>query len=294
MQLSLNKIENKIFNFFISDTSKKRVEKSVLIVSVISFLIHLLLIYINKFEFIIINDPYNLLNNPISAIYTPFSFILIYEIYLLVYYLPRSISTYISKQYEIITLIVIRRIFKNISNFNADSDLLSNNNINIFMDLVAAIILFFLIYLFRRFSIKSNNNPNKVNLNKFIRIKKWISSLLIPSLTILGVVNLFFWIYFIEEYSLNLSSINYIFFDELFQLLILVDVLLLIISFFNSDAFHIIIRNSGFIISTILIRVSFMAEGVMNIILILGSVLFGLFILLIYNECERKNLFRIN
>lgn len=294
MQLSLNKIENKIFDFFISDTSKKRVEKSVLIVSIISFLIHLLLIYVNKFGFIIINDPYNLLNNPISAIYTPFSFILIYEIYLLVYYLPRSISTYISKQYEIITLIVIRRIFKNISNFNVESNLLSNNNINIFMDLVAAIILFFLIYLFRRFSIKSNTNSNKVNLNKFIRIKKWISSLLIPSLIILGVVNFSLWIYFIDEYSLNLSSINNIFFDEFFQLLILVDVLLLIISFFNSDAFHIIIRNSGFIISTILIRVSFMAEGIMNIILIMGSVSFGLFILLIYNECEKKNLFRIN
>ena len=36
-----------------------------LIVSVISFLIHLLLIYVNKFGLIIINDPYNLLNNPI-------------------------------------------------------------------------------------------------------------------------------------------------------------------------------------------------------------------------------------
>jgi hypothetical protein len=35
-----------------------------------------------------------------------------------------------------------------------------------------------------------------------------------------------------------------------------------------------------------------MAEGLTNIILILSSLLFGLFILLIYNECEKRNLFR--
>ena len=52
----------------------------------------------------------NLLTNPIAAIYTPFSFILVYEVFLVVYYLPRSISQYIRKQYEIITLIIVRSI----------------------------------------------------------------------------------------------------------------------------------------------------------------------------------------
>lgn len=292
MKYNFKKIENTIFNFFISENSKKNIEKYVLVVSVISFIIHLLLIYFNKFDIIKINDPYNLLNNPISAIYTPFSFILIYEIYLLIYYLPRSISTYISKQYEIITLIVIRRIFKNISNFDFNAELLNSYNINIFIDLGTALLLFFLIYLFRRNSLKSVANSNKDDFNKFIRVKKWISSLLIPTLTVLAAFNLILWINYIEEYSVEISSINNIFFDEFFQILILVDVLLLIFSFFNSDSFHTIIRNSGFIISTILIRISFMADGILNIILIVSSLLFGLFILLIYNECEKRKLFK--
>jgi hypothetical protein len=38
------------------------------------------------------------------------------EVYLLVYYLPKSTTIYIGKQYEIILLIIIRRIFKDISN----------------------------------------------------------------------------------------------------------------------------------------------------------------------------------
>ena len=289
----MNYIESKIFDFFISDKSKKNIEKYVLVASVISFIFHLILIYLNKFEVVKIYDPYNLLNNPISAIYTPFSFILIYEIYLLIFYLPRSISTYISKQFEIITLIVIRRIFKDISDMDIAKDLFFNAiNKNIFIDLIAALLLFFLIYLFRRNSIKSERNSDQESFNTFVRIKQWTSCLLIPILSALAVINFVIWLSASYFNPVELSSINSIFFDEFFQILILVDVLLLIFSFFNSDSFHTIIRNSGFIISTILIRISFMAEGLINIILILSSLLFGLFILLIYNECEKRNLFR--
>ena len=293
MNKTINNIQDKIFDFFLSEKSKKNIEKYVLTASVVSFAFHLILIYLNKFEIVKIYDPYNLLYNPISAIYTPFSFILIYEIYLLIYYLPRSISTYVSKQFEIITLIVIRRIFKNISEMNLKNDsIFSAINKDVFIDLGAALLLFFLIYLFRRNSIKSDRNSDQNSFNTFISIKKWTSCLLIPILSTLAVVNFIIWLNASYFNPVELSSINSIFFDEFFQILILVDVLLLIFSFFNSDLFHTIIRNSGFIISTILIRISFMAEGLTNIILIISSLLFGLLILLIYNECEKRNLFR--
>jgi hypothetical protein len=63
-----------------------------------------------------------LLKNPISAIYTPFSFIIIYEV-LLIYYLPKSFTTYITKRYEIITLIIIRKLFKDLSSLQLTSKL---------------------------------------------------------------------------------------------------------------------------------------------------------------------------
>ena len=289
----INYLESKIFDFFLSNNSKKNIEKYVLVISIVGFIFHLLLIYLNKFEIIKINDPYNLLNNPISAVYTPFSFILVYEIYLLIYYLPRSISTYISKQFEIITLIVIRRIFKKISDIDFEKELIFNSfSLDIFIDLGAALILFFLIYLFRRNSIKSEKNSDEESFKIFIRIKKWTSSLLIPILSFLALTNFIKWLIISYLNPIESSSINSIFFDEFFQILILVDVLLLIFSFFNSDSFHMIIRNSGFIISTILIRISFVAEGLTNIILIISALLFGLMILIIYNECEKRKLFR--
>jgi hypothetical protein len=63
-------------------------------------------------------------------------------------------------------------------------------------------------------------------------------------------------------------------------------VLLLLFSFFLSDKFSKVIRNSGFIISTILIKLSFGTEGILNTILIVTAVLFGVIILAIHNKYE--------
>jgi NADH:ubiquinone oxidoreductase subunit 4 (subunit M) len=69
--------------------------------------------------------------------------------------------------------------------------------------------------------------------------------------------------------------------------LIVVDVILLLFSFFHTDEFHKIIRNSGFIISTILIRMSFSVDGLLNTLLITSAIVFGLIILVIYNQYEK-------
>ena len=118
---------------------------------------------------------------------------------------------------------------------------------------------------------------------------------MIPILFFLASFQFYQWLYeYIQTKSivLDINAINNIFFDELFQVLVLVDVLLLLFSFFNSDLFHRILRNSGFIISTILIRFSFLTDGLSNVVLIISALLFGLLIQLIYNACERKELFK--
>ena len=292
----MSSFESKIFNTFIGKKTKQKVERFILYISVISFFVHLALIYLAKINVLEINDQYGLLSSPIAAIYTPFSFILAYEIYLLIYYLPRSITTYISKQYEIITLISIRRIFKDISNLDLNQSLFSNEaNTQIFLDLGASLALFLLIYLFRRNSIKFKSFSSAEVLNRFIRIKKWMSTILVPIIIALAIYHFISWIsglYDSQWVNTHMISINNIFFDELFQLLIIIDVLLLLFSFFNSELFHKIMRNSGFIISTILIRVSFFTDGISNIILIISSLIFGLLILLVYNECEKRELFK--
>jgi uncharacterized membrane protein (DUF373 family) len=286
-----------LYNLFLSESIKKKSEKVIITISIISFLLHLILIGLNKLNIIDLQSFSNLFNNPIAAIYTPFSFILIYEVYLLVYYLPKSTSIYIGKQYEIISLIVIRRIFKDMSNLQLTNNWFNIKSDVIFMcDLIAIIILFYLIYKFYTFN-NQNISCQKKDLQlskevlKFIETKKLIAILLVPVLLVLSIYSLGKWSYesffSITKLIYDFKDVNKIFFDDFFTILILVDVFLLLFSFLHSDKFSRVIRNSGFIISTIMIKISFGTEGILNIILIVMSVIFGILILAIHNKYEK-------
>jgi hypothetical protein len=285
----------KFYNLALSEKVKLKIEKSILVIAMVSFLVHLALIYLKRYGLLHIFEDSNFFDNPIAAIYTPFSFILIYEVYLLIFYLPRSITTYITKQYEIITLIVIRRIFKDLSNLELSSNWFDiKNDIAFTYDIITALILFFMIYVFSylRESLENRvaNHVETPQIMQFIRIKKIMATLLIPTFIFIGLVTFGRWIMDAapENLSAALKDVNSLFFDEFFAVLIIVDVLLLLVSFFYTDQFHKVIRNLGFIISTILIRMSFSVEGVLNNILIFASIAFGLGILWIHNKFQKN------
>lgn len=280
------------YSKFLSETTKKRTEKVFVTISIISFLLHLLLILLVNLK--IINAYSKLLIEPISAIYTPFSFILIYEVYLLVFYLPKSTTIYIGKQYEIITLIIIRRIFKDLSKLDFTGvNLYSKVNLNFAFDLLTTLILFYLIYIFYKLDTVNNEikslKEKTIEVDRFIKFKNAIAVFLIPIFLILSFYSLGNWIY--ESFTItqivkNIKDINKIFFDDFFTILILIEVLLLLFSFYITDKFNKVIRNSGFIISTILIKLSFGTEGILNSTLIVIAVLFGVLILKIHNYFE--------
>jgi hypothetical protein len=296
--MDLSKLLEKTYQKLLSKRTKERSEHIILWIALGSFIIHLLMIGLIHFNIITIKEPSSLLNNPISAIYTPFSFILIYEVYLLIYYLPKSTSTYISKQYEIISLIIIRRLFKDLSDLSLSSNWFNiKNDLQFTYDLIASVFLFYLIYLFhvQRTSINSaikNREVNSSSISKFINAKKWIATALVPVFLIIAIYSFLTWSFTIfqpnETNAISFKNINNIFFEQFFNILIIADVILLLISFFHTDEFHKVIRNSGFIISTILIRISFSVDGIINNILIISAILFGLFMLFIHNKFEKK------
>ncbi len=282
----------KVFSNFLSEEFRERAERVIIGIAIISFLLHLLVIFLVSQNIIHLSSK--LTKSPISAVYTPFSFILIYEVFLLVFYLPRSISIYIGKQYEIITLIVIRRIFKDIGNIEMSTNWFKlENDLQFTYDVLTTLILFFLIHLFyKKIEKQGGEETSKIldgiiRINKFIKLKKSIAMILIPVLVVLAIYSFANWgLSSVQNHWNNITTfknINNIFFEDFFMLLIVIDVILLLFSFFYSDKFHKIIRNSGFIISTILIKLSFSVDGVVNNALIVGAVLFGYLILFIHN-----------
>ena len=280
------KIGSKIFDGIFSENNRKKIESFTIWSASIGFIFHLSLVLLNNNSIINIGNESLLLTNPISAIYTPFSIILYYEIFLLIFYLPRSFTTSILKQFEIISLIVIRRIFYDIPKLDLESNNWFENadNLQITYDLICILILFFLIYLFNY--VKTNIVVKKgKNIDKFIDSKKIISVLLIPVMVLLFIIGLYNW------YSIGISTnfassfyyVNEVFYNTFFSILIIADVFILLLSFLYTERYSQIMRNTGFIICTILIRLSFSSTGLTNLLLIISSVLFGLLILKIYS-----------
>lgn len=271
-----------LFTFLLSADFKEKLSKAVLYVAIISFLIHLGVYCLHHYVWH--SQPDKLFSSPINALYTPFSFLLVFEAFLLLYYLPQSTSIYIGKQYEIITLILIRGVFKEITHLplheqwsqqNAFFELLAN--------LVTVVLVFLLIYLFYKLCNRfrplpeDTEAPELQSVQRFIRAKKAITILLLISSLLLGIYSLVdYLVHTTGNYSLGSAlNLNGIFFDHFFSLLIVSDVLILLLSLFYTDDYALIMRNSSFVISTILLKLSFNAEGLFAQLLILSGVAFG-------------------
>jgi hypothetical protein len=283
------KIEDLFLKIF-SEKAIKKFEKYILYLASIGFVIHLIIILLNNYNIIELSivGP-DLFSNPISALYTPFSFILIYEAFLLIYYIPRSFTTAVGKQYQIMSLIVIRKIFKDIPLVDLNANWIENaNNQQLIFDLLGVLIIFFLIYLFKVTKERLPIKPVSEKLDRFIASKKLVSIVLLPILFSICIVSFVNWYngVFIEE-SFN-ENLNNLFFNEFFTILILADVFILLLSFQYTERYSQLIRNTGFIISTILLRLSFSVSGLTSILLIISGIVFGLLILLIYNAIEKE------
>ncbi len=239
----------------------------------------------------------------LSAIYTPYSFILFFEVFLLVLSIPKSFTTSVGKQFEIISLIILRRVFKDISDFHGVDDWYEETEtiISVGQDMLAAIILFFLVFLFH-FTVQRTNkykkSYDKEVLTPFINFKKAISLFLSFILLVIAIFHLTDWLVnYLPGKGKGVQSnmdVNAIFYEDLFGLMIFTDVTLLIISVLYTQDFPQVFRNSSFVISTILLRLSFTAEKPLSLIMIMISILFCVLTIWIYGNLEKLTFTKMN
>ncbi len=285
--------------FYFNKSFRAKLGKYTLYLAISSFIIHLILFLTNDYFQLFRNSE--LLANPINAIYTPFSVLLIYEAYLLIFYLRQSTTIYIGKQYEIIALILIRGIFKDMTHLERTSDGWSKpGNMELWIDLSTVLASFFMIYLFYRISglLEEKNYEDiekksvGINMKRYIRSKNILSILLVYIFIGLGIYSLAEWIIHLNTQTATspIIDVNAVFFEQFFTLLIMCDVLILLLSLLYTDDFAIIIRNSGFIISTILLKMSFSAEHILSQIYIIVGIGFGVLMLAISNAFTSKTI----
>ncbi len=287
---SLLQNSGKYFDNYFNAKNVRKVELLILRVAVFAFLFHLLIIFLgNNFLYF-----KNLQHSYLKAIYTPFSFILFYEVFLLVIIIPKSISEFVGKQFEVITLITLRGFFHDIADLDLRNFININNPefISLLYDLLASLIMLSLTILY--YKIYQNNRKSEVvnELNNFINIKKLVSLSMIIILLVLSVSSLYLWgTEMLEALKLNKDypNPNTVFYADFFSIMIFVDVLLLIISFIYHFSFFTIFRNASFIITTILIRMSLTTEKPMNYIIILIGFLFSIVSFYLYSLRNTNN-----
>jgi len=287
---SLLQYSGNYFDKHFNAKSVRSVELLILRVAVFAFLFHLIIIFLGN-NFIYFK---NLQHSYLKAIYTPFSFILFYEVFLLVIIIPKSISEFIGKQFEVITLITLRSFFHDIADLDLKNSININNPefISLLYDLIASLIMLSLTILY--YKIYQNNRKSEIvnELNNFINIKKLVSLSMILILFLLSISSFFVWgkeMLGALELKQNYPDPNTVFYTDFFSIMIFVDVLLLIISFIYHFSFFTIFRNASFIITTILIRMSLTIEKPMNYIIILIGFLFSIVSFYLYSLRNTTN-----
>ncbi len=282
------------FQWVFSERHRRAGERVVIALAATGFILHLAAYLIHDIASVPIPDGLeDLFVSPISAVYTPFSFVLVYEVLLLVYFIPMSFTESVARQLEIVSLIVLRSIFKDLADFELDSSqLLTQTNIELIADLIGVLLIFGLILIFKQLARRSSGTGTAEELARFVAWKRAVSLVLLPTIIVISFASLTGWIVDIVQLELGLAGtvrdLDQIFYVDFFTLLILVDVFLLLLSLAFTDSYEHLLRNSGFVISTILIRLAFNAEGLLSTGLMVTGVAFSVAILTLFQWGMRQ------
>ena len=262
--------------------AEHQVRKFGLVAAIVGFVIHLLLWFTYQIGILEVGSAStDLLDSPLDALYTPFSILLAYEVYQLIRAIPESFSTAVGKQFEIVTLLVVRDIFKRLSELEFSGDWTIDSELKlIIIECFTFITLFTTSLIYRA----NSNTDTKVDfkdsdLLNFVQNKQKIAVVLLATYLVVAMFSFSNWIISVGEGDGSVT--REIFFLDFFTILILADILILLISYGYSTDFTNLARNTGFILSTVVLRVAIGATGVSSMILFVLGGLLGIAVLII-------------
>ena len=275
---------------FLGDEIDDKVRERVLLFSVMAFIAHLSIYFLYQLEFIEISgETKTLVNSPLSSLYTPFSILLTYETYQLIRTLPSSFSNSVGKQYEVVTLLVVRDVFKRLADYTSDDEWVITGELGlILMECATFLILFYTALSYRKSSdVSEISKVEDDELDSFVHSKRIISLMLFVAFIVMAAYSFGTWTLAVIDGKGDVN--REIFFSDFFTILILADILILLLSYRFTVDFGNLARNTGFILSTVILRVAIGAPGVSAVILFTLSGILGLAILRISSIFVEKS-----
>ena len=283
----MNQFLNSVHELLLGKVADLKVRRLSLIFAITGFLLHLLLWLAYKMEVLDIGGASpELLDSPLDALYTPFSVLLAYEVYQLIRAIPESFSTAVGKQFEIVTLLVVRDIFKQLSDLDFSGGWSIDSELKfIIVECFTFVILFITSLIYRaNSSTEMKLDFQNEDLVKFVQNKRIIALFLLGTYAIIALFSFTNWCISISEGDGSVT--REIFFLDFFTVLILADILILLISYGYSIDFTNLARNTGFILSTVVLRVAISAGGLSSTILFMLGGLIGIAVLVISLKFE--------
>ncbi|MEC8425199.1 MAG: hypothetical protein VX000_15550 [Myxococcota bacterium] len=268
-----------------------RMEQVMIRVSLLGLSLHLLLVWLGRAGWLPANVADAVGTSFLGALYTPFSFVLFYEVLLLVLALPASMTISLGKQFEIVSLVLLRSVFKDVADFEALASVGNQQETltAILWDMGGGAAMFALLAGFYHVSRRSPRRAAvrplttmRPRVAHFVAHKRALALLLAVLLCLLAAGHLAGWLldtyHVVHLGQVSTLDVDRIFYEDLFTVMVFVDVVVLLLSMELDSAYPMVFRNAGYVVSTILLRFSLSLGKPWNVTLAVLAVLFGILV----------------
>ena len=250
-----------LYERVLGDRTDERLRGWAINAAIAGFLIHVICCTLHRFSSFDVPDVNGFFDSYLDALYTPFSIILAYEVYELIRAIPESFSISIGKQFEVMSLLVVRDMFKNLADVENAANVSVDSDVALIgLEAVAFLVLFTTALYFRRVTLTSKHGEDtNESVSRFVQQKKTLACGLAGVYVLLALYSFSTW---------SLSTLNgegdlsrTVFFLDFFTFLILSDIMILLVSYKHITDFPQLARNTGFVLSTVTIRVGIGTPG---------------------------------
>ncbi len=186
------------------------------------------------------------------AIKLAFTLVLLIELIDLIFVLPCSVSKSVGKQFQILALILLRNAFKELTHLQEPLEISAplEQVLPIISDGIGAVLLFAGLGLYNNLHRMLDPESDKKELYHFVASKKAVALGLLCIFALTGG-----WVLY--SFVVNGQRMEY--FEIVYTVLIFADILLVLIAQRHQPHFRATFRNSGYALSTLLIRLALAA-----------------------------------
>ncbi len=257
----------------------KRTSRTTANVLIIAFLVTLILIELRRQGWVPETLGAILPSNHYYAINVAFSMLLGLEILGLIFSLSNSVSDSIGKQFEILSLILLRHSFNEFIYFNEPLKWVEASKpvLHILSNAGGGLLIFLMISLYYNLQHHRAMTQSTVVTADFIASKKLVALLLLFIFSGISITDAYL-------YLNNRPTFD--FFAIFYTVLVFSDVLLVLVSLRYCSSYQTVFRNSGFAVATVVVRLALTAPPFINVLLGVGAMAFAISLTLAYNRFE--------